>query len=137
MIVIAILCQPANDVPIRPVDLQGPGVFVENMVLEGDQQGPGTLSPRTYIDRHLVHMDALLNTEFRYQHIEGGVQDANDSGLPDDGTIPLGQVRNKYTEIQVGGLLLCKSSTLLLAVDIKMLIGVRNPDEGPTHMLHC
>ena len=82
-------------------------------------------------------MDALLNPEFRYQYIEGGVQDANDSGLPDDGTIPLGQVRNEYTEIQMGGLLLCKSSTLLLAVYIKILIGVRNQDEGPTHMLHC
>ena len=82
-------------------------------------------------------MDTFLDTEFRYQYIESSIQDANDSGLPDDRTVILGQVRNKDTEVQMGRLLLCKSSTLLLAVDMKMLIGVRNPDKGPTHMLHC
>ena len=78
----------------------------------------------TYIDRHLVHMDTLLDTEFRHQNVESSIQDANDSSLPDDGTILLGQVRNEYTEVQMGRLLLCKSSTLLLAVDVKILIGV-------------
>ena len=82
-------------------------------------------------------MDTLLDTEFRHQHVEGSVQDANDSSLPDDGTILLGQVRNEYTEVQVSGLLLCKSSTLLLAVDMKILIDVQNLNKSSTYILHC
>jgi len=39
VIVIAVLRQPTNDVSIRPVDLQRPGVFVENVVLLTNQQG--------------------------------------------------------------------------------------------------
>jgi len=82
-------------------------------------------------------MDTLLDTELGHQHIEGSIQDANDSSLPDDGTILLGQVRNEYTEVQVGGLLLCKSSTFLLAIDIKMLVGVQNLNQSSAYMLHC
>lgn len=65
-------------------------------------------------------MDTLLNTEFRHQYVEGGIQDANDSSLPDDRAILLGQVRNEYTEVQMSGLLLCKSGTFPLAVGMKI-----------------
>lgn len=82
-------------------------------------------------------MDTLLDTELGHQHVEGSIQDANDSSLPNDGTVILGQVRNEYTEVQVGRLLLCKSSTFLLAVDIKILIGVRNLNKSRVYMLHC
>jgi len=61
-------------------------------------------------------MNTLLNTEFRHQYIEGGIQDADDPSLPDDGTILLGQVRNEYTEVQMGRLFLRESSAFLLAV---------------------
>jgi len=70
----------------------------------------------TNIDRHLIHMDTLLDTKFRNQHIEGSVQDADDPSSPNHRTILQGQVRNEYTEVQMGGLLPRKSSTLLLAV---------------------
>ena len=46
VIVIAVLCQPSDDVLIRPVYLQGPGMLVENVVLRTDQQGP-TKRPRS------------------------------------------------------------------------------------------
>jgi len=60
----------------------------------------------TYVDRHLVYMNALLNTEFRHQYIEGRIQDPDDLSLPNDGTIPVGQVRDEYGEVQMGRLLL-------------------------------
>ena len=82
-------------------------------------------------------MDTLLDTELGHQHIEGSFQDANDSSLSDNGTVLLGQVRDEYTEVQVGGLLLCKSSAFLLAVDIKILVGVQNLNKGSAYMLHC
>jgi hypothetical protein len=69
-------------------------------------------------------MDTLLDAELRHQYVEGGIQDADDSSLPDDRTILLGQVRNKYTKVQMGGLLLRESSTLLLAVGVGILIDV-------------
>jgi len=91
----------------------------------------------TNIDRHLVHMDTLLDAKFRHQYIEGSVQDADDPSSPNNRTVLQGQVRNEYTEVQMGGLLPRKSGTLLLAVGVEMLVGVQNLDNGSTHMLHC
>jgi hypothetical protein len=91
----------------------------------------------THIDRHLVHMDTFLNTEFRHQHVECSIQDTNDSSLPNDRTVLLGQVRNECTEVQMGGLFLGKSSAVVLAVEVEMLGSVRNLDGGSPYMLHC
>ena len=82
-------------------------------------------------------MDTLFDTELRHQHIEGSIQDADDSSLPHDRTILLGQVRNEHAEVQMGGLFLRKSSTVLLAVYVGISVLVRNLDEGSPYMLHC
>lgn len=82
-------------------------------------------------------MDTLLDTKFRHQYVEGGIQHADDSSLPDDRTILLGQVRNEYTEVQMSGLLLRKSGTVLLAVDAGVWVGVQLLNKSSTYMLHC
>ena len=92
-------------------------MLIENVVLRTDSARSRKASSFTYVDWHLVHVNALLDTEFRYQYIEGSIQDADDSSLPDDWTIPLSQIRNENTEVQMGGLLLCKSGAFLLAVN--------------------
>ena len=69
-------------------------------------------------------MNALLNTEFRHQYIEGRIQDADDPSLPNDRTILLGQVRNEHAEVQMGRLLLRKSGAFLLAVGGEILANV-------------
>lgn len=82
-------------------------------------------------------MDPLLDTELGYQHIEGSIQDANDSSLSHDRAVLLGQVRNKHAEVQMSRLFLRKPSTLPLAIEVKMLVSAKNLDEDFPYMLHC
>jgi hypothetical protein len=82
-------------------------------------------------------MDALLDTELGHQHIEGSIQDTNDSSSPHDRTVFLGQIRNEHTQVQVGRLLLCESSTLLLAVRVRISVSVQNLGKDSSYMLHC
>ena len=69
-------------------------------------------------------MNALLNTEFRHQYIEGRIQDADDPSLPNDRTVLLGQVRNEHAEVQMGRLLLRKSGAFFLAVGGEILANI-------------
>ena len=46
MLVVVILRQPSNDVLVRPIYLQGPGMLVENVVLRTDQRDSARL-PRS------------------------------------------------------------------------------------------
>lgn len=71
-------------------------------------------------------MDTFLDTEFGHQHVEGSVQDPDNSSLSDNGTILVGQVRDEHGEIQMGGLLLREPSTLLLTVGVRVLGTVQN-----------
>jgi len=82
-------------------------------------------------------MNTLLDTEFRHQYIESGIQDADHSSLPNDGPILVGQVRNEYAKVQMGRLLLRESSAFLLAVGAEASVSVLNPDKTSTYMLHC
>ena len=82
-------------------------------------------------------MDTLLDTELGHQHIKGSIQDTDDSSLSHYRTILLGQVRNKYAEVQMSRLLLRKSSTLLLAVRVKISVSIQKMNEDSPYILHC
>lgn len=88
-----------------------------------------------HVDRHLVNVDALLDTELRDQDVEGGIKYTNDLGLTDDGPVALRQVGDKDTEVQVGRLLLRQLSRVALAVISVNVNPMRSDDE--TYMLHC
>jgi hypothetical protein len=69
-------------------------------------------------------MDTFLDTELGHQHIKGSIQDADNSSLPNNRTILLGQVRDEYTEVQMSRLLLRKPSAFPLADGVEILAGI-------------
>lgn len=76
MLVVAILSQPGDNIAVRPVDLQRVRVLVVDVVLDGRLPSAikhATRGRSTHVDRHLVNVDPLLDTEFRYKNIEGGI----------------------------------------------------------------
>lgn len=95
MFIVAILGQPRNDIPIRPVDLQGMSVLVINMVL-WSQSDKGTCNEIghiiTYVDRHLIHMHALLNPELRDEDVKRSIEDTDNLSLAYDGPVPLRKI---------------------------------------------
>ena len=53
-------------------------------------------------------MNTLLDTKFRHKHIEGSIKYTDNSGLTNNRSIALCEVRNKDAQIQVSGLLFCQ-----------------------------
>lgn len=56
----------------------------------------------THINRHLIHMNALLDSELGYQYIKGSIENIDNFGLADDRTIAMGQIGYENAEEKVG-----------------------------------
>lgn len=69
-----------------------------------------------YLDRHLIHMDALFNPKLRNQHIESGIQHSDNLRLSYDWAVTLSEVGNEEAEEQVSRLLLCQLGRVLFPI---------------------
>lgn len=73
---------------------------------------------RTYLDRHLVNVDTLLDTELRYIDVEGRIENTNNLCLADDGTIALSEIGDEDAKEEMSRLLLCQLSRILFTVRV-------------------
>ena len=55
----------------------------------------------TYVNRHLINMDPLLNAKFRDEHIESSIKDAHNNSWANDRPVALCEIGDKDAEIQV------------------------------------
>lgn len=121
MFIIAVFCQPSNDIPVGPVDLESVRVLVVNVVLDGLLLIIARKQVhKTYIDGHLIDMHPLLNSEFGNKNIESSIQHTNNSGLTNNGAVSLREVRNQDTEEQMSRLLLSQLRRVPLATERKL-----------------
>jgi hypothetical protein len=81
MFVIAVFSKPSDNILVRPVDLQGVRVFVINVV----------------VDRHLVNVDALLDSEFWDQDVKGSVQNVDNLSGSNNRSVAVREVRDQDT----------------------------------------
>lgn len=70
----------------------------------------------THVNRHLVDVDALLDTELGNVDIKCGIENTDNLGLTDDSAVALSEVVDEDAEEQVRRLLLSKAGRVLLAV---------------------
>jgi hypothetical protein len=81
----------------------------------------------TYVNRHLVHMDSLLNAKFGDEDVEGSVENTNYFGLTDNRCTSLCKIRNHDAEEKMGRLLLSKYGGVLFTggKSIRELLGIK------------
>lgn len=63
-------------------------------------------------------MDPLFDPEFGYEDIKRGVENSDNLGLTNDGTVSLRKVCDQHAEEQVSRLLLSKVCGIPLAVSV-------------------
>jgi hypothetical protein len=68
-----------------------------------------------YVNGHLVDMDALLDTELGDENIKGSVENPHNTGLANNGSVSLRQVRNQQAQEQMRRLLLRQLGRILFA----------------------
>lgn len=55
----------------------------------------------THINRHLVHMNTLLDAKLRHQNIESSIKNIDNFSLTDHWAITMGEVRNENAKEQM------------------------------------
>lgn len=83
----------------------------------------------THVNRHLVDVHALLNAKLRDQDVERSVENADNLGGPDDGTVLLRQVGDEDAEEEVSRLLLSELRRVAFAVTDSTLTKTRTKAE--------
>lgn len=105
MIIITVLRKPGDDILIGPVDLECVGMFIIDVVLNGDIRLDG-LQKRAggaaNLDGHLIHMNTLFDAEFGDKNVESSVQNVDNASLADNGSVSVGKIGHKETQEKVG-----------------------------------
>ena len=103
MFVITILGQPADNITVRPIDLQCVAMLIVDMVLKNKCISNEQIYKHwiTYVDWHLVNMYTFFNTKLGNENVESSIKHADNNGWSYDRTITLRKIRHKYTEIQM------------------------------------
>lgn len=115
VLIITVLGEPGNHIPVGPINLQRVGVLVINMVLRSHLSFCNALRERPHIDWHLINMDAFFNAKLWYENVKCGIKDANNFGLSDDRPVTLCEVRDQNTQEQMSRLFLSEDGGITLA----------------------